>query len=119
MKQLRMAWAGMFVLLISGNGIADSCGLEDCEDVPILWEHVDYAGQCLRVPVTMTTTHPSGFGDRASSLCVPDGWQVIFYTDINFEGRKLPVTGPWKSNNIHKLGFADNISSVKVLKKAK
>lgn len=98
---------------------ADRCGIADCTEYPVLWEHDNYRGECLKLPVSRPGFKNYDFNDEASSVCVPDGWKVVLYRDTNFEGESLTVYGPasisdLKRNRPDAKNWGDKISSAEV-----
>lgn len=75
----------------------DNC---DCDEYPVLYQHDSFDGRCLRLPVSNGGFKNYDFNDMASSVCVPDGWQVILYEHANYEGKSLTITGPYKNSDL-------------------
>lgn len=61
-----------------------------------------------------------GFGDKASSVCVPSGWQVVLFEDTDFGGRSLTINGQRAIADLARdrpngLDWGDKISSFRVI----
>ena len=95
MKYRQIAFSlGLFSLIIAAS--ADSAWAQrrgDCRN-PVLYEDDDFRGGSLFLEGSVSDLNNRGFGDDASSVCVPRGWRVILYEDTNFRGDSLQLTGP-------------------------
>lgn len=78
----------------SGAGRSfDSRPLSECSSHPALFWDAEYRGQRLRVDASQPDLHRLGWGDEASSICVPSGWRVILYEDTNYRGAAWEING--------------------------
>jgi hypothetical protein len=65
-----------------------------CAMAPTLFEHDNFRGLQFALSGDARDLHQHGFGDRASSICVPDGWEVRLHRDSGFSGEELTLRGP-------------------------
>jgi astacin len=91
----------------------------DCGQVPVLFEDVDRAGRRVPIYRDVTDLHgPLAFGDKVSSLCIPFGWSVALFEDVNFAGHSTILSGPMTIENLHspsqRFG-GDKLSSIRVV----
>ena len=94
----------------------------DCSEYPILYEHDTYNGQCLELARNIGGFKNLDFNDKASSVCVPDGWKVTLYEHTNYSGNSLTIIGPYKNSDLKRnkpdgMNWGDKISSARVYKK--
>ncbi len=90
----------------------------DCR-FPVLYEDDGFRGGSLVLQSPVADLHDRGFGDDASSLCVPRGWRVIVYEDTNFRGDALELSGPDSISDLKRQrpggrDWGDRISSAQV-----
>ena len=102
-------------------GINDIYPPNNCGVAPILFEHDNMRGK--RLPLNFSyydlRSNTAKFGDKASSVCVPMGWDVTLFEHSNFRGRQLRLTGPIRIDDLKKnspdgKNWGDKISSVRV-----
>lgn len=93
---------------------------------PVMSENVSFQGKRLILNRSSSNLNEHGFNDKASALCVPDGWRVVFYEDSDYRGASLTLPDFKGNRSIHHLwnydtsnrrglrGLHDRISSVRV-----
>lgn len=91
----------------------------ECDRYPMLFADDDLGGESLQVDESIGDLHRRGFGDRASSVCIPRGWRLILYEDHGFQGDRLDLVGPrivfdLKRDRPRGDDWGDRISSVRV-----
>lgn len=93
----------------------------DCGRVPLLFQHDSRRGRQVSLQFSQRDLHiPSlGLGDQASSICVPMGWTVDLFENVNFGGSMLQLVGPAEINDLKRempqgRDWGDTISSVRV-----
>lgn len=111
---------------VSRSGVRDPYSPPDpygsrgpCRDFPILYSDDGFRGAALELRSSIRDLHDRGFGDDASSVCVPRGWTVVLYEHEDFRGDALRLSG---DQSIADLGrdrpqgddWGDRISSVEV-----
>ncbi len=94
-------------------------GTSECDRFPILFRNDDFEGQKMVLEADVQDLHRRNFGDRASSICVPRGWEVVLYEDTRFRGEKLTLRGPHTIADLKRdrpagRNWGDRISSVEV-----
>ncbi len=92
----------------------------ECDLNPTLFANDGLRGRPLRLNNSVTNLHSVGFGDSASSLCVPAGWRVVLYEDTGYRGDILEIVGPAIVNDLKRdrpqgRDWGDRISSVEVV----
>jgi hypothetical protein len=65
-----------------------------CTTAPVLFEHDNFRGLQFALSNDARDLHQHDFGDRASSVCVPDGWVVTLHRDSDFRSEELSLRGP-------------------------
>ncbi|HMN28582.1 MAG TPA: M12 family metallopeptidase, partial [Caldilineaceae bacterium] len=91
-----------------------------CADSPILFQHDHFRGEQFDLTHDMRDLHQVSFGDIASSLCVPAGWQIVVFEHADFGGDRLDLTGETiildlKHDQPNGQDWGDKISSVRVI----
>ena len=91
-----------------------------CRENPVLFQRRNYEGQYLKLTKSIGTLNVYGFGSKASSLCVPDGWELIIYKDDGYCSTDYPIKGPANIPDLKALSldfntWNDAINSVKVI----
>lgn len=91
----------------------------ECDINPTLFADDSLRGRSFSLTQSSNDLHRDGFGDEASSLCVPAGWQVVVYEDTGFRGDALRLVGPaviydLKRERPQGTDWGDRISSVEV-----
>jgi hypothetical protein len=91
----------------------------ECRDYPYLFDNDGFGGGKQRIDRSVENLHRSGWGDRASSLCVPDRWVLVFYLDSGFRGERLEIRGPQAIHDLKRdrpqgRDWGDQISSVEI-----
>jgi hypothetical protein len=71
-----------------------------CATAPVLFEHDSFRGLQFALNNDARDLHQHDFGDRASSVCVPDGWTVTLYRDSAFRSDALTLSGPTSVANL-------------------
>ncbi len=97
-------------------------GREACEMMPALFEHVDYKGRVIAIDHDIPDLHhfQYEFGDSASAVCLPSGWEVTLFRHINYEGAQRTLRGPDQDQDLHQISlngnlhWGDQVSSVRV-----
>ncbi len=90
-----------------------------CRDFPVLYSDDDYRGRSLELVRSIRDLHRDGFGDTASSICVPDGWTVTLYEDTEFRGASVRLApgqsiADLKRDGLRGQDWGDRVSSVEV-----
>lgn len=90
-----------------------------CGRVPILYEHDGLQGTLVSLEWSSPNLGDQNMGDRGSSLCVPQGWEVTLYEDADYKGSFITITGPQvildlKRDRPNGRDWGDKISSVRV-----
>jgi hypothetical protein len=90
-----------------------------CVIAPTLFEHDNFRGLQFALSNDARDLHQHGFGDRASSICVPDGWEVRLHRDSGFRGEELILRGPTSIADLDRdrpqgEGWGDTISAATV-----
>ena len=104
----------------SGTFSGGTLGNSPCS-VPTLYADDDLRGKSLAVDRSMRDLHDQNFGDEASSLCVPYGWQVVLHADTGYRGDRLQISGPREIDDLKRdrpegQDWGDRISSIEVLR---
>jgi len=91
-----------------------------CRDFPVLFQHSNYTGEYLKLTKSVGSLNETGFGSKASSLCVPEGWELEIYKDEGYCGPNYHITGPVNYGDLKTLSpditnWNDSINSVKVI----
>jgi hypothetical protein len=91
-----------------------------CSNNPVLFEHDHFRGVQFDLTRDIRDIHQVGFGDIASSLCVPTGWQVIVFQNTDLGGAQLSLTGETAILDLNRdrpggRDWGDDISSVRVI----
>jgi hypothetical protein len=86
---------------------------------PALYQFDGLRGGAFFVTRNHESLHGYGWGDRASSACVPAGWQVAIFADAQFRGEQSTLVGPRVVEDL-RIGapggnWNKRISSVKVI----
>ncbi|HFQ5059157.1 TPA: anthrax toxin-like adenylyl cyclase domain-containing protein [Vibrio vulnificus] len=76
-----------------------------------LFGDYNYSGQTVYVTESVPYLSNFDFNDKLSSFKIPNGWEVIFYEDENYKGRKYTRSGNGSAP------INDKISSIKITKK--
>jgi hypothetical protein len=100
---------------VSSVAVASSQANVGCGQTPALFEHSSLRGRRLSVSEQMSNLHHSSvqFGDRASSVCVPQKWAVELYEHAGFQGRRIELVGP-RTITALQPEWNDRVSSVRV-----
>ena len=67
-----------------------------CRENPVLFQSRNYKGQYLKLTKSIGMLSVYGFGGKASSLCVPDGWELIIYKDDGYCSTDFHIRGAGK-----------------------
>ena len=91
-----------------------------CRDNPVLFMRTNYEGKYLKLTKSIGTLNVYGFGSKASSLCVPEGWELTVYKDEGYCSAEHHIKGPAKIPDLKTLSpdlnsWNDAINSVKVI----
>ncbi|NET35811.1 MAG: hypothetical protein F6K19_27925 [Cyanothece sp. SIO1E1] len=81
------------------------------------YEHKNYRGKATTFRVGSWNKHQLGRvgNDRISSIRVPAGMEVTLYQHDTWRGKRITLNRSY--NDIHKLGFGDEVSSLRVRRK--
>ena len=87
--------------------------------VPMLYSNDSFRGQTFEVTQSVPDLHGRGFGDEASSVCVPSGWQIVLYSETNYRGSSLVVNSGQEINDLRRdrpggQDWGDITSSVRI-----
>ncbi len=85
-----------------------------CDRYPLLYSDDDFRGRSLDLSAPVPDLHSRGFGDQASSICIPSGWRVVLYEDTGYRGQSLVLDGPREVFNLDDDYFGDRASSIDV-----
>ena len=89
-----------------------------CTDFPMLFQQSNYSGQYLKLPKSVGSLNQADFGSKASSLCVPEGWELTVYKDEGYCASNYHIIGPVSYPDLTTLSpetnWNDSINSVKV-----
>jgi hypothetical protein len=106
--------------LISSVRVTPPAGVPNvtCTE-PVLFEHDGFQGRQFPLLRDTSNLHSFGAGDIASSACVPTGWSVVLFENIDFGGSSLSLTGPTTIRDLKRdrpngQDWGDRISSVRV-----
>ena len=85
---------------------------------PVLFDNDDFGGRQFRVDQDVSDLNRRGFGDKASSICVPRGWVVELFSDDSFRGDRLELVGPYSIADLKRdrpdgENWGDRISSIR------
>jgi len=91
----------------------------DCGRVPLLFQDDSKRGRQVSLQFSERNLHTLSMGDAASSICVPMGWTVDLFENVNFGGATLQVVGPAEILDLKRLmpngrDWGDTISSARV-----
>ena len=91
-----------------------------CRDLPVLFQKSNYSGQYLQLPKSIGSLNEADFGSKASSLCVPEGWELKVYKDEGYCASNYHIKGPISYPDLKNLSpgitnWNDSINSVKVI----
>ena len=111
------------VLLLLVAIVCSSSSTENANSVDlangtiIAYEHKNYRGKTSTFRVGSWNKHQLGRvgNDRISSIRVPAGMEVTLYQHDTWRGKRITLTRSY--NDIHKLGFGDEVSSLRVRRK--
>ncbi|MBI1366347.1 MAG: hypothetical protein GC153_10395 [Alphaproteobacteria bacterium] len=90
---------------------------------PTFFENAHFRGRPLTLKSSASNLHKikvynAKMGDRITSLCVPDGWEITAYNDAGFKGPSIKIVGPKEIEDLAKYSMAgdwsDRISSIRV-----
>lgn len=117
---MRVRWLAFLILFLSVSPLArgQSYG-PNCDQYPVLYGDDGFRGKSFPLEASVRDLHREGFGDQASSICIPSGWVVRVYQDTGFAGPSAELRGPdsvrdLKRQGIDGEGWGDRISSVEV-----
>lgn len=79
-----------------------------------LYSDKNFKGALLRLDASKTNLHQRSFGDKISSLYVPENYEVILFEHSNFKGKSLSFSGPVEIIDLTQFHFNDKISSVSI-----
>lgn len=93
----------------------------ECDRSPMLFGDDGYRGRSLVLQSSINDLHRRGFGDDASSVCVPRGWTVILYEDTGFRGASLRLRSGESIADLKRQrpggrDWGDCVSSVEVIR---
>ena len=81
--------------MIGDNRLSSVWPGHRCEQDVQLCEHSDLRGRCVSLRSEKPSLRLTDIGnDAASSVRVPDGWEITVFSDDHFEGWRDPLTGP-------------------------
>ena len=91
----------------------------DCGRVPLLFQDDSKRGRQVSLQFSERNLHTQSMGDSASSICVPMGWTVDLFENVNFGGATLQVVGPAEILDLKRSmpngrDWGDTISSARV-----
>ncbi|MBT2326506.1 hypothetical protein J7E62_29770 [Variovorax paradoxus] len=86
----------------------------DCGPMPVLFQNTNKGGSSLPVEYDQPNLASKGFGDKASSICVPMGWTVHLYRGSGYGGSPLTIEGPQEVLDLGQRGWNDTISSLRL-----
>ena len=97
-----------------GGGFSDRC-----DRFPVLYADDTFRGRTFSLERSVRNLHDAGFGDTASSICVPINWMVTLYEDTDFRGLTLVLDGPYRIADLARDqpeggNWGDRISSAEV-----
>ncbi len=84
-----------------------------CDRYPTLYEHGNYSGRAMELSNSAPNLQGQSFNDIASSVCVPQGWRVVLYSESDYRGESLTLNGPEDNPDLGRL-WNDRVSSVQV-----
>lgn len=89
--------------------------IADCNDAPILFngKNFEHDAGSLVVRSDRRRLKSLDFNDKTSSMCIPSGWSLTVYKDIDYKGTSKRF-GPGTYRNLDDQKWNDKISSVKV-----
>ncbi|HDY8011721.1 TPA: anthrax toxin-like adenylyl cyclase domain-containing protein [Vibrio vulnificus] len=76
-----------------------------------LFENYNYSGKVVQITEDVPYLGQVDFNDKLSSFKIPNGWQVVFYEDADYKGKKYTRSGSGSAP------VNDKISSIKITKK--
>lgn len=91
-----------------------------CRDFPVLFEHREFSGKYLKLTKSIGSLNVSRFGNKSSSLCVPEDWELAVYKYEGFCSSNYHIKGPvsisdLESPSLEIDNWNDSIKSVKVI----
>ncbi len=92
----------------------------ECNYRPLLFMDGSFRGRSLRIDQSISDLHAQGWGDAASSVCVPSGWTVVLFSDTRFRGERLELRGRSAVADLHRAAgnWGDRVSSLQVVQGA-
>ncbi len=90
-----------------------------CRDFPVLYSDDGFSGRSLVLRNSIRDLGSEGFSDSASSVCVPTGWAVVLYSESDFRGDRLDLSGGQSVSDLRRdrpggQDWGDRISSVEI-----
>ena len=103
-----------FMLILAFLFIASISSAQKLPTPVSIHEHMDFMGSGYSFKNTEMSTFGDWWNKNISAVRVPEGYKIIAYQEINYQGASIEITGNWTPAN--NKGWDNKISSMRVIK---